>query len=61
MPAAGLTKPLMTLKKVVLPAPFGPIRPQVPLSKTTDDAVDRGDAFETDGEVVDLDHASALE
>ena len=36
MPAAGLTKPLITLKNVVFPAPFGPIRPQVPLSKTTE-------------------------
>ena len=30
VPAAGRTKPLSTLKKVVLPAPFGPMRPQVP-------------------------------
>src|SRR6185437_10519144 len=36
VPPAGLTKPLITLKKVVLPAPLGPIRPQVPLSKTTE-------------------------
>ncbi len=34
-PVAGLTKPLRTLKKVVLPAPFGPIRPQVPPGNTT--------------------------
>ena len=34
-PAAGLTKPLRTLKNVVLPAPFGPIRPHVPPGKTT--------------------------
>ena len=34
-PAAGLTKPLRTLKNVVLPAPFGPMRPQVPPGKTT--------------------------
>src|SRR5438067_2234546 len=26
-PAVGATMPLMALKKVVLPAPFGPIRP----------------------------------
>ena len=35
LPAAGRTKPLRTLKNVVLPAPFGPINPQVPLGKTT--------------------------
>ena len=34
-PDAGATKPLRTLKNVVLPAPFGPIRPQVPCSKRT--------------------------
>ncbi len=34
-PPAGLTKPLSTLKNVVLPAPFGPIRPHVPPGKTT--------------------------
>ena len=34
-PDAGATKPLRTLKNVVLPAPFGPIRPQVPASKRT--------------------------
>ena len=32
-PAAGVTNPLSTLKNVVLPAPFGPIRPQVPSRK----------------------------
>ena len=31
----GATKPLSTLKNVVLPAPLGPIRPQVPPSKRT--------------------------
>ena len=36
VPEAGFTNPLITLKKVVFPAPFGPIRPHVPLSKTTD-------------------------
>ena len=30
VPAAGRTKPLSTLKNVVLPAPFGPMSPQVP-------------------------------
>ncbi len=40
MPAAGLTKPLSTLKKVVLPAPFGPISPQVPASNLTVIVVD---------------------
>ena len=35
VPAAGLTKPLSTLKNVVLPAPFGPISPHVPPGKTT--------------------------
>ena len=34
VPDAGRTNPDSTLKKVVLPAPFGPIRPQVPCSKT---------------------------
>ena len=34
-PSAGRTKPLRTLKNVVLPAPFGPIRPHVPPGKTT--------------------------
>src|SRR5271165_947863 len=34
VPDAGRTKPDRTLKKVVLPAPFGPMRPQVPCSKT---------------------------
>src|SRR5438270_4479134 len=29
-PPAGLTKPLRTLNRVVLPAPFGPTRPQTP-------------------------------
>ncbi len=29
-PLRGVTKPDSTLKNVVLPAPFGPIRPQVP-------------------------------
>ena len=33
VPASGDTKPLRTLKKVVLPAPFGPINPQVPAGK----------------------------
>ena len=33
---AGSTKPLSTLKKVVLPAPLGPISPQVPDSNVTD-------------------------
>ena len=32
VPAAGRTKPLSTLKNVVLPAPFGPMSPQVPCS-----------------------------
>ena len=31
----GLTKPESTLKNVVLPAPFGPIRPQAPPGKVT--------------------------
>ena len=35
LPASGLTKPLSTLKKVVLPAPFGPMRPHVPASNVT--------------------------
>src|SRR4051812_47086291 len=35
-PAAGFTKPLITLKNVVLPAPLGPISPQVPVSNVTD-------------------------
>ena len=35
VPAAGDTNPLSTLKNVVFPAPFGPIRPQVPPGKTT--------------------------
>ena len=34
MPEAGRTNPDSTLKNVVLPAPFGPIRPQVPFSNT---------------------------
>ena len=34
-PAAGSTKPLSTLKNVVLPAPLGPISPQVPAGKVT--------------------------
>jgi len=34
-PALGLTNPLRTLKNVVFPAPLGPIRPHVPLSKLT--------------------------
>ena len=33
LPSNGLTKPLSTLKNVVLPAPFGPISPQVAASK----------------------------
>src|SRR5882672_644475 len=33
VPETGVTKPLRTLKKVVLPAPFGPISPHVPRSK----------------------------
>ena len=32
VPVAGRTKPLSTLKNVVLPAPFGPMSPQVPCS-----------------------------
>src|SRR5262249_24817113 len=35
-PVAGLTKPLITLKNVVLPAPFGPISPHVPRSNVTE-------------------------
>jgi hypothetical protein len=27
LPASGVYRPVMTLKKVVLPAPLGPIRP----------------------------------
>jgi hypothetical protein len=27
LPASGMYSPVMTLKKVVLPAPLGPIRP----------------------------------
>ena len=57
-PAAGLTNPLSTLKNVVLPAPFGPIRPHVPPGKTTRHVVDRRDAAEADGEVLDLDHGA---
>ena len=34
-PVAGATNPLSTLKNVVLPAPFGPIRPQVPSTNET--------------------------
>ena len=30
LPADGCTKPLSTLKKVVLPAPLGPTRPHTP-------------------------------
>ena len=35
MPPDGLTKPLITLKKVVLPAPLGPISPHVPSGNVT--------------------------
>ena len=34
-PAAGFTNPLRTLKKVVLPAPLGPINPHVPAGNVT--------------------------
>ena len=34
-PAIGRTNPLSTLKNVVLPAPFGPIRPHVPAENVT--------------------------
>ena len=35
LPAAGLMNPLRTLKKVVLPAPLGPISPHVPSRRCT--------------------------
>ena len=35
LPCIGLTKPLSTLKNVVLPAPFGPISPQVAASNVS--------------------------
>ena len=59
-PVAGLTKPLSTLKNVVLPAPFGPIRPHVPPGNDDAHLVDRCDAAEAHGEVLDLDHARCL-
>ena len=55
-PAAGLTKPLRTLKNVVLPAPFGPIRPQVPPGKTTLMSSIGVTPGEADGQALDLDH-----
>src|SRR5260370_1338095 len=35
VPASGDVNPLNTLKNVVLPAPFGPINPQVPVGNST--------------------------
>ena len=55
-PDAGATNPLRTLKNVVLPAPFGPIRPQVPSRERHGHVVERRDAAEADGQPVDLDH-----
>ena len=59
-PRPGLTNPQRTLKNVVLPAPFGPIRPQVPPGKATLIVVDRRHAGEADGEILDLDHGACL-
>ena len=55
-PVAGDTKPLSTLKNVVLPAPFGPIRPQVPCGNDDGHVVERYDASEADCQPLDLDH-----
>ena len=56
LPSAGRTKPLSTLKKVVLPAPLGPMSPQVPSPKSIVMPIERRDAAEAHREVLDLDH-----
>ena len=58
LPEAGRTKPERTLKNVVLPAPLGPISPQVPRLERDAHAVQRRDAAEADGEPGDLDHGA---
>ena len=57
-PPDGRTKPLSTLKNVVLPAPFGPISPHVPRGERHRHLVDGQDATEADGEVLDVDHGA---
>ena len=45
---------MTTLKTVVLPAPFGPIRPKISPSRTSDDAVERDHAAEAHGQRAQL-------
>ena len=49
-PASGRWKPERTLTSVVLPAPFGPIRPSIsPRASVRADVIDRDEAAEADG------------
>ena len=50
-PWSAVCRPLITLNRVVLPAPFGPMRPvTVPPVDRERGVVDRGDAAELDGD-----------
>ena len=51
MPAVGRWKPQRTFTSVVLPAPFGPIRPRIsPCAERDVDAVERLHALEVNGD-----------
>ena len=55
VPALGATKPQMTLKSVVLPAPLGPITPSTSTGGDRErDAVERGEARKPHGHVLNL-------
>ena len=53
-PASGVYSRVITLKTVVFPAPFGPIRPEtIPRVDVERHAVERHDAAEAEGHVPD--------
>ena len=56
VPAERLTKPLMTLSSVVLPAPFGPTSPGDLGSDIGGEIVQAAHAAEFNREVADFDH-----
>ena len=57
VPADRLTKPLMTLSSVVLPAPFGPTRPGDFGADVGGDIVQAAHAAELNREIADFDHS----
>ena len=56
-PEVGRMTPVRQLKKVLLPAPFGPMMARIsPLRDLEVDAIERGQAAEADGQVLGAQH-----